>query len=117
MAEAKKKVKKYYEINQKNHTVTIDTSVKATKADEEKVKLLVNIGGYEMRFKSEARAAAMKAKANNLKKEDILKAIDGDKEAKAKYEAIMKGEDPDYNKGFMCVLKWYKNDYLPKKNK
>lgn len=102
------KVKKYYEVNKKSHTVTIDTSVKHTKADEEKVNLLVKVGGYDMRFKSEARAAAMTKKADGLNAATIREALKDDKKGLAKFEAIMKGEDKEFKKGFFAARKWYK---------
>ncbi len=110
MADKKKATaaKKYYIIDQKKHTITVDTTVKPAKGDEEAVALYVKMG-YDMRMKSQARAEAMKAKADGLNAAAIREALKGDKEKLAKFNAIMKGEDPDYKKGFFAAKKWYKS--------
>lgn len=48
---------KYYKVNEKNKTVTVDTSVTPTVADKDLVTFYV-AGGYKLRVKSEKRAAA-----------------------------------------------------------
>lgn len=101
------KVKKYYTLDQDKQFITVDTTVKPSKADEEAVKLYVNMG-YKMRIKSQARAIRMAEKADNLKADDIRAALKGDKEALAKFERIMKGKEPGYKKGFFAAKKWYK---------
>lgn len=54
--------KKYLKVNPNNKTITIDFSVKPTAADEKKVQLYI-AGGYVIREKSEARAAAARERA------------------------------------------------------
>lgn len=115
MAE-KAKVKKYYTVNQEKHTVTIDTTVKPTKADEEQVKLLVSMGGYEMRFKSAARAAAMKSKADGLNADAIRAELKNDKAALKKFDDIIHGAktgvtNADGKVGFFAAKKWYLKEY------
>lgn len=104
--------KKYYAIDQKKHVVTVDTTVKPGKGDEEAVALYVKMG-YAMRMKSQARAAKMKAKAaeTNLDKAAIMEAIKGDKEAVKVFNAIMKGEDKAHKRGFFAAKAWYLKEY------
>lgn len=101
--------KKYYTINNKNgkHIITVDTTVKPAKGDEEAVKLYVSMG-YDLRMKSQARAAKMKEKADGLDADAIKEALKGDKEGLKKFEAIMKGEDKEHKRGFFAAKKWYK---------
>jgi len=106
MAEAKK-AKKYYTLDHDKHFITVDTTVKPAKGDEEAVKLYVSMG-YKMRIKSQARAKRMADKADNLKAEDIRTALKGDKEGLAKFERILKGKEEGYKKGFFAAKKWYK---------
>ena len=104
--------KKYFTIDQKKHVVTVDTTVKPAKGDEEAVALYVKMG-YDMRMKSQKRAAKMAAKAaeSNIKKADIEAAIKGDKEAVKVFNAIMKGEDANHKKGFFAAKAWYLKEY------
>ena len=101
------KVKKYYTLDHDKQFVTVDTTVKPAKGDEEAVKLYVSMG-YKMRIKSQARAAKMKAKADGLNAAAIREALKDDKKGLAKFEAIMKGEDKEFKKGFFAAKKWYK---------
>lgn len=108
MADNKKTgAKKYYVIDQNKHTITVDTTIKPAKGDEEAVKLYVNMG-YDLRIKSQARATAMKAKADGLDAAAIREALKGDKAGLAKFEAIMNGTDTEYKKGFFAAKKWFK---------
>lgn len=106
MAE-KVKVKKYYTLDHDKQFVTVDTTVKPAKGDEEAVKLYVSMG-YKMRIKSQARAEKMKAKADGLNAATIKEALKGDKEGLKKFETIMEGKDSEYKKGFFAAKKWYK---------
>lgn len=118
MAEKKKA---YYTVNKKEHVVTIDTSVTPTKEDEKEVNLLVSLGGYDMRFKSKARAAAMKAKSTDgLNADAIKEALKNDKAALKKFDDIIHGAktgvtNADGKKGFFAAKKWYLKEYLPSK--
>lgn len=105
----KEKVKKYYTINNKKgkHIITVDTTVKPAKGDEEAVKLYVSMG-YDLRMKSQARAEKMKENADGLDTDAIKEALKGDKEGLKKFEAIMKGEDKEYKRGFFAAKKWFK---------
>lgn len=60
--------KKYFKLNPKNKTITIDTKAKATAEDKEAIQMYVN-AGYIIRYKSEKRAAAARerVKANGGK--------------------------------------------------
>ena len=104
--------KKYYTIDQKKHVVTVDTTVKPAKGDEEAVALYVKMG-YNMRMKSQARAEQMAAKAaeHPLDKATIMETIKGDKEAVKVFNAIMKGEDANHKKGFFASKAWYLKEY------
>ena len=104
--------KKYYAIDQKKHVITVDTTVKPAKGDEEAVALYVKMG-YNMRMKSQVRAAKMAEKAaeTNIKKADIEAAIKGDKEAVKIFNAIMKGEDKNHKRGFFAAKAWYLKEY------
>ena len=106
MAE-KAKVKKYYTLDHEKQFVTVDTTVKPAKGDEEAVKLYVNMG-YKMRIKSQARAEKMRAKADGLNAETIREALKSDKVGLEKFNTIMKGKDDEYKKGFFAAKKWYK---------
>lgn len=54
--------KKYFKLNQKNNTITIDTTVKPTAAEKDVVEMYIK-AGYVVRFKSEARAKAARERA------------------------------------------------------
>ena len=56
--------KKYFKLNQKNNTITIDTTVIPTTAEKDVVEMYVK-AGYVVRFKSEARAKAARERAKN----------------------------------------------------
>lgn len=101
------KVKKYYTLDHEKQFVTVDTTVKPAKGDEEAVKLYVSMG-YKMRIKSQARAKRMAQQADNLNAAAIKEALKGDKEGLAKFARIMKGEEAGYKKGFFAAKKWYK---------
>lgn len=101
------KVKKYFTLDHDKQFVTVDTTVKPAKGDEEAVKLYVSMG-YKMRIKSQARAIRMAEKADNLNAAAIREALKGDKEGLAKFERIMKGKETGYKKGFFAAKKWYK---------
>ena len=107
MAEKKPAEKKYYTLDHEKQFVTVDTTVKPAKGDAEAVKLYVSMG-YKMRIKSQKRANAMKEKADGLDAAAIREALKGDKAGLAKFEAIMKGKEEDYKKGFFAAKKWYK---------
>lgn len=99
--------KKYYTLDHEKQFVTVDTTVKPAKGDAEAVKLYVSMG-YKMRIKSQARAEKMKAKADGLNAAAIREALKGDKAGLAKFEAIIKGKEEGYKKGFFAAKKWYK---------
>ena len=110
----KKTEKKYFTIDQDKHVITVDTTVKPQKSDEDAVALYVKMG-YAMRIKSQVRAKAMKEKADNLTAEQIRTALADDKANLDKFEAILTGKDPDNKKGFFAAKKWYKANFLSKK--
>ena len=99
--------KKYYTLDHEKKFITVDTTVKPAKGDEEAVRLYVSMG-YKMRIKSQARAAKMRAQADDLNKEAVLEALKGDKEGLKKFDAIMNGKDKEYKKGFFAAKKWFK---------
>lgn len=111
----KKKEKKYYTIDQEKHIVTVDTTVKPGKGDEEAVFLYVKMG-YSMRIKSQDRAEIMKKKADGLDAKKIKDALKDDKEALKKFEDIIHGKktgvtNEDGKTGFFAAKKWYKKEY------
>jgi hypothetical protein len=55
---------KYYKVNEKNKTVTIDTTVVPTISDKDLVTYYV-AGGYKLRVKSEKRAALARERVKN----------------------------------------------------
>jgi len=111
------KAKKYYTIDRQKMRVIIDESVNPSAAEEKTVAILAK-SGYEVHIKSQARAAAMKKKsAGGPNKEEIEAAIKGDKDAEKTFNAILKGEQAGYKKGFFAAKKWYLKDYLPAKEK
>lgn len=98
--------KKYYTLNQKKKTITIDYTVKPTKEDETEVNAYI-LAGYIIKRKSAKRAAAAAKRANDgLKGADIEAALKGNEEALAEYASI-KSE-----RGFFAAKKWYKDNYL-----
>ena len=114
------KVKKYYTINNKNgkHIITVDTTVKPAKGDEEAVKLYVSMG-YDLRMKSQARAEKMKENADGLNAEEIRKALKSDKDALKKFDDIIHGggkngtgvTNKEGKTGFFAAKKWYLKEY------
>lgn len=104
---------KYYNVNHERQTITVDTTVKPTKKEEADVKLFVS-NGYKLRVKSQDRAQAMKDKADGLNADDIRNALKDDKKALDKFNAIVKGKDKEYKKGFFSAKKWY-NEYTSNK--
>lgn len=104
--------KKYFTIDRDKKRITIDTSITPTAEEKEAVEMYGKFG-YDLFFKSQKRAAAMKKKASTLTKAQLEEAIKGNKEAEAKYAAIIKGDDPDYEKGFFAAKKWFKEKIEP----
>ena len=116
MAE-KAKEKKYFTINNKDgkHIITVDTTVKPQKGDEEAVALYVKMG-YKMRIKSQARAEKMKKQADGLDAKAIKEALKGDKEALKKFDDIIHGKktgvtNAEGKVGFFAAKKWYLKEY------
>ena len=109
------KVKKYYTLDHDKHFVTVDTTVKPAKGDDEAVKLYVSMG-YKMRIKSQARAEKMKAKADGLNAAAIKEALKADKAALKKFDDIIHGAktgvtNEDGKTGFFAAKKWYLKEY------
>lgn len=106
--------KKYYTIDQKKHTITIDTTVPPQKGDEEAVALYIKFG-YDMRIKSQDRAEKMRNRANSLDAATIREALKNDEKALKKFDEIVHGKRKESKDvGFFVAKKWYK-DYLNKK--
>ena len=116
------KVKKYFTLDHDKHFITVDTTVKPQKGDEEAVALYVKMG-YKMRIKSQARAEKMKKQADGLDAKAIREALKGDKEALKKFDDIIHGggkngtgiTNAEGKTGFFAAKKWYLKEYLPSK--
>ncbi len=109
------KAKKYYTLDHGKQFITVDTTVKPTKGDEEAVRLYVSMG-YKMRIKSQARAEKMKANADGLDAAKIKEALKGNKVALKKFEDIIHGKktgitNADGKTGFFAAKKWYLKEY------
>ena len=106
--------KKYYSINTKNRTITVDLTVQPTRADETFISLKQN-EGYTVRVKSQVKSSQAKKRAEkeNLTKEVILKALEKDEANTKKFNEVLE------DKGFFAAKSWYKTEVLkqPKKTK
>lgn len=105
MADTKKK---YYTTNAEKMTVTIDVSVKPTKAEEKMVALLI-AGGYTPVPKSEARSKKAKqtAAAETIKSKkdmDLTKVTDEEAET---IKEMLKGSGN--GTGFFAARAYYKD--------
>lgn len=99
--------KKYYTQNTETMTVTIDSKVKPTAAEEHIVKMLI-AAGYKLAVKSEERSKEAKKRAA---KETIKKASDMDMSKltdaqQAELESILKGSGK--GTGFFAARAFYK---------
>ena len=109
-----KKKAKYYTVNKGKHIITIDKSITPTKDEDEEVERYIHYG-YDMRFKSQEKAKKMREKMEKRMKENpdnlnaaaIREALKDDEEGLKKFEAIIKGDDKEYKKGFFSAKKWY----------
>lgn len=99
-----------YKLNKEKKIIIIDDN-NITSVEKDDVSMYV-AAGYTIKHKSEKRAAAAKGRAETLSKEDILKALETDTEAKKTFENICKGKGT--GKGFFAAKKWYK-EYLKAK--
>lgn len=98
---------KYFTQNAEKMTVTIDSKVKPTAADEHIVKMLI-AAGYKLVIKSEERSKEAKKRAA---KETIKKASDMDltklnKEQQKELNSILKGSGK--GTGFFAARAYYK---------
>lgn len=104
--------KKAYTLNIEKKTITIDDSVKLTAAEEKDVALYVN-AGYIIRHKSKKKSEKATERAkSNMSNEEIIKALENDKEGLKKYNEIKKGSGK--GSGFFAARSWYKKNYLDK---
>ena len=97
-------------VDTENKKVIIDWSVDATTAEERKLEFYTK-AGYTIADYSEARANAMRDKADGLNKEKILDALKDDAEATKKFKRLLDDE------GFFVAKSWYNFDYLGKERK
>lgn len=99
-----------YKLNTEKKIIIVDDN---NMTSAEKADVVAYVGaGYIIKHKSEKRSAAAKRRAETLSKEDILKALETDTEAKKTFENICKGKGT--GKGFFAAKKWYK-EYLEAK--
>lgn len=114
MADNKKAEKKYFTLDHDKKFITVDTTIKPAKGDEEAVALYVKMG-YKMRIKSQKRAEEMRKKADGLDADAIKLALKDDEEALKKFDDIIHGKktNDDGKTGFFAAKKWYK-EYINK---
>lgn len=97
---------KFYTLDSKKMTITVDKSVTPTAADEAMLRTYIGLG-YKLREKSAKRAEAMTARANaDLKDADIREALKDKPDLLAQYETIRKGKGKGM--GFFAAKSWYK---------
>lgn len=84
-------------------TVVIDKTQTPEAADEMLLKTYMS-AGYTIRYKSQARAAAMAKKADGLNEEKIMKLIEGKPELIDKYNAAKA------TKGFIAAKELVKDE-------
>lgn len=97
---------KFYTLDSKKMTITVDKSVMPTAADEAMLRTYIGLG-YKLREKSAKRAAAMADKANaDLSNEAIVEALKDKPDLLKQYEEIRTGKGK--GKGFFAARSWYK---------
>ena len=114
----KKQTMKYYRIDQDKHTITVDTAITPTAADEAAVALYVKMG-YAMKIKSQERAHQMKAQADTLSADEIRELLKDDSKALKKFDDIIHGKktgitNAEGKYGFFAAKKWFKDEYKAK---
>lgn len=91
--------------------IYIDWNSKSTVAEERKVDFYSKQGGYKIVDYSETRAEKIKKNADGLNKEIILKDLESDAVATAKFKKLLEDE------GFFVAKSWYLYDYKGKERK
>lgn len=101
---------KFLTILDAKQTVIIDKTQKPEAADEMLLKIYME-RGYTVRYKSEARAKAMKRKSDGLNEEKILKLCEGKPELIEKYNQVKA------TKGFISAKEMVKEELGMKEKK